>query len=115
MGLISLITLIVFFAMAANIGTIKRQLKFLSNSIVIPHTGILTQAFKEEVKGNNKKAIDLYFDFLYDVLYEGKIMKDKNMSESIDWTKNKIIELGGKIPEKTEKIIAKKLGSSLTN
>lgn len=114
-GIIGVITLIVFFVMAANLGAIKKALipgkgqfpnkpGFPPREIFRPRT-IVYLANREEWKGNKEKAIDHWFNLLYD-LRDPKINSAalklpgfKNNKESIEFVEKKIEDLGGKIPE----------------
>ena len=59
---------------------------------------MLDEAQKAELKKQNKKALDKYFDALYYYMNHENI-KDPLQKEKIDKVKGKIIELGGEVPE----------------
>lgn len=105
--LVSIVLLIVFFVMALNISSIKRKLINIEYQIEKNETKVLTLAHKEEFKGNNKEAINYYLEFLYDVIYNKNFLKDMDKKESIQWLKNKIDTLGGKLPKSVENVIKK--------
>lgn len=101
--ILSLILLIIFLRMAWNIGQIKQHLT--SNPAIL----LKQKAEKHEFKGENEKVIDTYFDLLFAEVNR----TDKTIAEierKVEAIQQKIITLGGAIPESAQEVIKKNIG-----
>ena len=96
-ALISLITLIVFFVMASNIGSIKNILQQEENK---NYTSVYNAGELKEYVGKDQEALDLYMEsyFLVSKLIKNN-PKDPVVQKNKDLIVAKIKLLGGQVKE----------------
>lgn len=103
-GIIGLIMLFIFIAMADNIGKIKKMLIIMGEDNSMNYSKIFRKGELKEYQGKQSEALDCYNEaFYYINKYKPVNKKDKEITEiKIMKIRDKILSLGGTVKEITK-------------
>ena len=103
-GIISFITLIVFFVMSGNVGAIRRTVENLKQKEepIINYAAPFNLGELKEYQGKNQEALDCYMEaYFFLNKYIKKNPTDVNYKQNKDKIAAKIVSLGGTVKEFT--------------